>query len=295
MPARSRQTLRHPTHQHHPKGGVDRCTLAGREKTTLAARRGVGGSCVRVDPAAPRPIPQLSFVHTAMQLAIFDLDGTLLGGDSDSLWCRFLIQQQWLDPSHATRCDQVAALYAAGTVVPEEYARCQAGLLTGRSVADLLPLRQRFLAEVIRPRIPHVARELLQRHRLDGDTLVLTTATPRVVSELTAQDLGVDAYLCTELEVVGGRFTGRVVGAPNMRIGKVDRLRNWLAAQGQGGGVLKRATFYSDSINDLALLSVVGRPIVVDPDPRLAAMALRKGWTQLALHHHHQRELEPSL
>ena len=231
----------------------------------------------------------------AMQLAIFDLDGTLLGGDSDTLWCRFLIEQQGLDTALAARCEQVAALYAAGTVVPEEYARCQAGLLAGRMAADLLPLRQRFLAEVVRPRIPHAARELLQRHRQDGDTLVLTTATNRIVSELTAQDLGVDAYLCTELEQLGGRFTGRVVGAPNMRIGKVDRLRSWLASQGQGGAALKRATFYSDSINDLALLSVVGRPIVVDPDPRLAAMAIRKGWAQLELHHHHQRELEPSL
>lgn len=230
-----------------------------------------------------------------MQLAIFDLDGTLLGGDSDILWCRFLLDQHWIDASQAARCDQVAALYAAGTVVPEEYARCQAGLLAGHTPAQLLPLRQRFLAEVIRPRIPHAARELLQRHRLDGDTLVLTTATHRVVSELTAQDLGVDAYLCTELECVDGRYTGRTVGATNMRIGKVERLRSWLAAQGQSGALLKRATFYSDSINDLALLSVVGRPIVVDPDRRLAAMAMRKGWTQLELHLHHPRERESTM
>lgn len=219
-----------------------------------------------------------------MQLALFDLDGTLLGGDSDTLWVRFLIDQQWLDGAQAARCAQVGALYAAGTVVPEEYGRFQAGLLAGRTPAELLPLRQRFLAQVILPRIPQAARDLLARHRQAGDTLVLTTATNRVVSELTALDLGVDAYLCTELECVGGRYTGRMTGPTNMRTGKVDRLRSWLAEQGQPGLVLKRACFYSDSINDLALLSVVGRPVVVDPDRRLAATALRKGWTQLQLH-----------
>jgi HAD superfamily hydrolase (TIGR01490 family) len=219
-----------------------------------------------------------------MQLALFDLDGTLLGGDSDTLWVRFLIDQQWLDGAQATRCAQVGLLYAAGTVVPEEYGRFQAGLLAGRTAADLLPLRQRFLTQVIQPRIPQAARDLLARHRHAGDTLVLTTATNRVVSELTALDLGVDAYLCTELECVGGRYSGRMTGPTNMRTGKVDRLRQWLAEQGQPGLVLKRACFYSDSINDLALLSVVGRPVVVDPDRRLAATALRKGWTQLQLH-----------
>ena len=219
-----------------------------------------------------------------MQLALFDLDGTLLGGDSDTLWVRFLVDQHVLDGAQATRCAQVGALYAAGTVVPEAYGRFQAGLLAGRTAAELLPLRQRFLTQEIQPRIPQAARDLLARHRQAGDTLVLTTATNRVVSELTALDLGVDAYLCTELECVRGRYSGRMSGPAHMRTGKVDRLRSWLAEQGQPGLLLKRACFYSDSINDLALLSVVGRPVVVDPDRRLAATAMRKGWTQLQLH-----------
>ena len=219
-----------------------------------------------------------------MQLAIFDLDGTLLGGDSDALWCRFLIDHAMLDPALARRSELLATHYAGGTVVPEEYARFQAALLAGHTLAGLLPLRERFLHEEIRPRIPAAARALLQRHRRDGDTLVLTTATNRVVSELTAQDLGVDVYQCTELESQHGRFTGRLAGTPNMRIGKLERLRVWLAERGEGTAALKRACFYSDSINDLALLSVVGRPIVVDPDRRLAATALRKGWAQIELH-----------
>lgn len=226
----------------------------------------------------------------SLQLAIFDLDGTLLPGDSDTLWCRFLADRGEIDAEQAERCAAVAQRYAAGTVVPEDYCLAQAALLAGRSAASLQPLRERFLAEVIRPRVPLAARELLLRHRNDGDTLLLTTATSRVVSELTAADLGVDAYLCTELVWTDGHCSGRLKGSPNMRSGKVDRLRAWLAQRGEPDSVLRRASFYSDSINDLALLSMVGRPVVVDPDVRLAATAMRKGWTVL---HLHQRARQP--
>jgi HAD superfamily hydrolase (TIGR01490 family) len=136
---------------------------------------------------------------------------------------------------------------------------------------------------VVRPRIPDDARALLARHREAGHTLVLTTATNRVVSALTAQDLGVDHYLATELETVDGRLTGRTQGVLNMRTGKVERLRAWLQALGQPESLLRQASFYTDSINDLPLLSVVRQPVVVDPDPRLESTALRKGWQVLRL------------
>jgi HAD superfamily hydrolase (TIGR01490 family) len=142
-------------------------------------------------------------------------------------------------------------------------------------------LRERFLHEVIRPRIPADARALLRRHREAGHLLVLTTATNRVVSSLTASDLGVDHYLATEVEVIDGHFTGRTEGVPNMRTGKVDRLRAWLQQQRFSDALLRQATFYTDSINDLPLLSVVRHPVVVDPDPRLESTALRKGWKVL--------------
>lgn len=242
-----------------------------------------------MNPGPLRPISRLIFEPMAMQLAIFDLDGTLLSGDSDTLWCRFLAEHGEIDAEQAERCAAVARRYADGTVVPEDYCLAQAALLAGRTAASLQPLRERFLDEVIRPRVPHAARELLLRHRNDGDTLLLTTATSRMVSELTAMDLGVDAYLCTEIEWTDGRCSGRLAGAPNMRSGKVERLRAWLARQGQPDGTLRRATFYSDSINDLALLSVVRRPVVVDPDARLAAAAMRKGWAVLRLHHHERQ------
>lgn len=218
-----------------------------------------------------------------MSLALFDLDGTLLSADSDTLWCGFLVAHGVLDPSLEERSADMSRAYAAGTVVPDDYARFQARLLSGLTPQQLLPLQQRFVAEWVRPLIPDAARQLLQQHREAGDTLVLTTATSRVVSGLTAQDLGVDAHLCTELELQDGRYTGELRGRVNMRTGKVENLRAWLADQGLPDSLLRRASFYTDSINDLALLSVAGRPVVVDPDMRLSVTAMRKGWTVLHL------------
>jgi HAD superfamily hydrolase (TIGR01490 family) len=175
----------------------------------------------------------------------------------------------------------MAAAYTAGSVTPADYCNFYASTLAGHDEAYWAPLRERFLAEVIRPRIPDDARALLQRHRESGHTLVLTTATNRVVSALTAAELGVDHHLSTEVEMVDGRFTGRTQGMLNMRTGKVERLRAWLQQQGEADSVLRLAIFYTDSINDLPLLSVVRQPVVVDPDPRLESTALRKGWTVL--------------
>jgi HAD superfamily hydrolase (TIGR01490 family) len=216
-----------------------------------------------------------------MRLALFDLDHTLLSGDSDVLWCEFALRHGLIDAGYAERLQRMAAAYAAGTVTPADYCNLQAGTLAGRSPEELQPLRERFLQEAIRPRIPDDARALLQRHRDGGHLLVLTTATNPVVSGLTAADLGVDHYLATELEIADGRFTGRTQGVLNMRTGKVERLRAWLRQIGQPEALLRQASFHSDSINDLPLLSVVRRPVVVDPDPRLEATALRKGWQVL--------------
>ena len=223
---------------------------------------------------------------TTMQLALFDLDHTLLSGDSDILWCEFLIDQGLLDVEFRERCDAVAERYAAGTVSAPEFCQFFTGLLSGYTPATVQPLRERFLADIVLPRIPADARALLARHRAAGDTLLLTTATNRVISELTAANLGVDTYLCTEVECIAGRFTGRTAGVLNMGTGKVDRLRHWLTEQGLSLNLLRSATFYSDSINDLALLSVVGRPVVVDPDPRLESTALRKGWAVVRFRRH---------
>jgi HAD superfamily hydrolase (TIGR01490 family) len=216
-----------------------------------------------------------------MRLALFDLDHTLLSGDSDLLWCDFLVHIGLLDRGFTQRNRAMAAAYTAGSVIPADYCNFYAATLAGHGQSYWLPVQQRFLQEVIRPRIPADARALLRQHRESGHTLVLTTATNRVVSELTALDLGVDHHLATEVEVDNGLFTGRTQGVPNMRTGKVERLRAWLLQQGQSEAVLRQASFYTDSINDLPLLSVVGRPVVVDPDPRLESAASRNGWKVL--------------
>ena len=216
-----------------------------------------------------------------MRLALFDLDHTLLSGDSDVLWCDFLVGLGLLEEGFTERNRRMASAYTAGVVTPADYCNFYAGTLAGHGEAHWAPIRERFLTEVIHPRIPDDARALLQRHRDLGHTLVLTTATNRIVSALTAVDLGVDHYLATDVEMADGRFTGRTRGMLNMRTGKVERLRAWLQEQGEAETVLRQATFYTDSINDLPLLSVVRQPVVVDPDPRLEATALRKGWQVL--------------
>ena len=216
-----------------------------------------------------------------MRLALFDLDHTLLSGDSDMLWCDFLLGLGLLDPGFGERNRRMASAYTAGIVTPADYCNFYAGTLAGHDAAYWEPIREHFLSEVIRPRIPDDARALLQRHRDLGHTLVLTTATNWVVSALTAADLGVDHYLATEVEMIDGRFTGRTQGVLNMRTGKVERLRAWLQQHGHAESVLRQATFYTDSINDLPLLSVVRSPVVVDPDPRLESAALRNGWKVL--------------
>ena len=218
-----------------------------------------------------------------MRLALFDLDHTLLSADSDVLWCEFLIGEGRLGDQFAEQYRLVASHYDAGTVSPIDYCSFHAGTLAGLSIDELRPLRERFFRDWVRPNIPDDARALLSRCRARDETLVLTTATNRVVSELTAQDLDVDLYLCTELELVDGRYTGRTCGVLNMRSGKIERVRQWLRDAGHPERLLHEASFYTDSINDLALLSAVRMPIVVDPDSRLEATALRKGWTVLRL------------
>jgi HAD superfamily hydrolase (TIGR01490 family) len=216
-----------------------------------------------------------------VRLALFDLDHTLLSGDSDMLWCELLIDGGLLDESFHERNVEMLRRYTEGTVMPVEFCNFYASTLAGRDADFWQPWRERLLIERVRPRICADARALLRRHREAGDTLVLTTATNRVITEPIAREFGVDHHIATEVELVGGCYTGRTRGVLNMRTGKVERLREWLATQGLDEGALKQATFYSDSINDLPLLSAVGHPVVVDPDDRLHSAALRHRWRVL--------------
>jgi HAD superfamily hydrolase (TIGR01490 family) len=218
------------------------------------------------------------------RLTLFDLDETLLSGDSDVLWCDFLMDEGVLDrAAFAARNADMAARYGAGTVGAEEFANFYVGTLAGKTPAAWEPLRRRFLIERIVPRIPAPARDLVARHRDAGDLVVMTTATNRFITELTAGHFGIEHLLATEPEVQGGVFTGRTQGVLNMRQGKVDRLHAWLAGRGQSLAQFD-STAYSDSINDLPLLEAVDAAVVVDPDARLAAIARERGWPVLRIH-----------
>jgi HAD superfamily hydrolase (TIGR01490 family) len=218
-------------------------------------------------------------------LALFDLDGTLLAGDTDVLWCDFLVAEGVLDRETFGAANRdVAERYARGAIAAEEFAGFYAATLAGRPAAAWAPLRDRFVAGAIAPRIGAAARALVARHRDAGDRLVLTTATNRFLAAPIAASLGIGELVATELDVAAnGEFSGRTAGVVNMRSGKVARLAAWLDENGIDRTALAGATFYSDSINDLALLEAVGKPVVVDPDERLLDEAKRRGWRVVRL------------
>jgi HAD superfamily hydrolase (TIGR01490 family) len=214
--------------------------------------------------------------------ALFDLDHTLLSGDSDVLWCDWLMHQGLLErASFEPRNAAMEAGYKAGTVSVHEFSGFYVGTLAGRTPAQWEPLRQRFLADEIAPRIPEVARAQVRSHQQAGHTVVLTTATNRVIAELTAAHLGIEHLIATDCELgPDGAYTGRVQGLPNMREGKVVRLREWLSARGLALETLDSVA-YSDSMNDAPLLQAARRAVAVDPDARLAALAAERGWAVL--------------
>jgi HAD superfamily hydrolase (TIGR01490 family) len=218
-----------------------------------------------------------------MKLTLFDLDHTLLEGDSDVLWCDFLIEQGVLErEGFAARNADMDARYRAGTVGAEEFANFYVGTLAGRTRAQWEPLRQEFLVRIIVPRIGHAALDLVQRHLDAEDLVVLTTATNRFITELTALYLGIEHLIATEPQLQDGRFTGRTTGTLNMREGKVTRLHRWLEGIGHRFKEFD-STAYSDSINDLPLLLAVQRAVAVNPDAGLHAEAQARRWPIMQL------------
>ncbi|HEY5633209.1 MAG TPA: HAD-IB family hydrolase [Burkholderiaceae bacterium] len=218
-----------------------------------------------------------------IRLTVFDLDNTLLDGDSDVLWCEFLLDRGLLERERfvAGNAD-MERRYAQGTVGVAEFAAFYVSTLAGRTVAEVDALRRAFLRETIAPRIPQPARALVARHQREGDLVVLSTATNRVITELTASELGIAHLIATEVELEHERYSGRPRGVLNMRDGKVERLRGFLAERALELQHCE-SRFYSDSINDLPLLQAVRSPVVVDPDTALAAVALERGWPTLRL------------
>ncbi len=220
-----------------------------------------------------------------MKLVLFDLDHTLLQGDSDVLWCDFLMDRGVLDrAAFAPRNKAMARDYSAGTAGAQAFCNFYVSTLAGRTAAQWEPLRQEFMAQVVAPRIGTAARALVREQQRGGALVALTTATNRFITELTAQDIGIEHLIATECEVAAdGRYTGRTAGTLNMREGKVTRLHAWLAARGQALADFE-SWAYSDSSNDLPLLGAVTHPVAVHPDAALLAQARRCGWSVLHLH-----------
>ncbi len=211
-----------------------------------------------------------------MTLALFDLDNTLLDGDSDQLWTEYLGGLGVVDLTiHGPRMADYHAQYLAGELDVAAYLAYSIGLVKHLPVAELRELRQAFLASVIRPRIRAAALSLLETHRRRTDRLIIITLTQRLISEPIAAEFGVEALLATEPECVDGYLTGRIVGVPCYQRGKIAHLNSWMEANNES---LRDSYFYSDSINDLPLLEAVTIPVAVNPDPELARIAQQRGW-----------------
>ncbi|MDH5785024.1 MAG: HAD-IB family hydrolase [Chromatiales bacterium] len=216
-----------------------------------------------------------------MSLAIFDLDNTLLGGDSDYLWGHFLVEQGHVDGERYERENQrFYDEYKAGTLDIYEFLRFSLKPLAEHDITTLQQWHRQFMEEKIQSIMLPKAAKLLQKHRNSGDFLLIITATNSFVTAPIAELLGVDHIIATDPELVDGRYTGEVSGTPCFQQGKVIRLKEWLA---QSGHNLAESWFYSDSHNDLPLLEMVTHPVAVDADETLAAHADRRGWPHISL------------
>jgi HAD superfamily hydrolase (TIGR01490 family) len=216
-----------------------------------------------------------------LALAIFDLDNTLIAGDSDHLWGEFLVEKALVDADYfKARNDAFYQDYVNGTLDMTAYLDFSLAPLAEHGKDKLNILHEEFMAGYIQPIMLNKARMLLNQHRAKDDTLLIITATNRFVTAPIAKALGVDHLLAIELEEKDGRYTGKVSGVPSYREGKITRLNAWLKNQDCS---MEGAYFYSDSHNDLPLLETVAQPIAVDPDEKLADIAKRRGWKIISL------------
>ena len=216
-----------------------------------------------------------------MALAIFDLDNTLLNGDSDYLWGQFLAQQGIVDSkTYEHENQRFYTEYKQGTLDIYEFLAFSLQPLSEHSAEKLAKLHTKFMQSCIQPIITTASRQLVQKHEQQGDQLMIITATNRFVTAPIAKELGISVLLATDPEMDGDRYTGKVEGIPCFQEGKVKRLEQWLKNNGKN---LADSWFYSDSHNDLPLLEMVTNPVAVDPDETLIDHAMAKGWKMISL------------
>jgi HAD superfamily hydrolase (TIGR01490 family) len=218
----------------------------------------------------------------SMRLSLFDLDNTLLAGDSDFEWAQFLIDKGVLDREvYEARNQQFYEHYKAGTLDIHEFLDFQLKPLSRHPRKVLDEWHREYMRARILPIITQKARDLVASHR--DDARVIVTATNSFVTGPIAREFGIEHLIATEPEQSGGEFTGRVLGQPCFREGKVGRVQAWLAEHGLNWGSFRETWFYSDSLNDLPLLSQVTNPVAVDPDETLKETALEEGWMIISL------------
>jgi HAD superfamily hydrolase (TIGR01490 family) len=216
-----------------------------------------------------------------LTIALFDLDHTLIDGDSEVLWGEFLGNRGLVDPREYQReALRFFDLYKSGRLDINEFLEFQLHFLSLHDMATLLRLRAEFVEDKLRQILLPRARALIEDHKVSGHTSVIITASSRFIAEPVAELYGMDGLIATEAEIVDGRYTGRAAGVPSFAAGKVTRVRQWLDSN---GGTWAGSWFYSDSHNDLPLLHEVEHPVAVDPDPILAAEAARMGWPVISL------------
>jgi HAD superfamily hydrolase (TIGR01490 family) len=217
-----------------------------------------------------------------MALAIFDLDNTLLAGDSDYLWGRFLVEKGAVDGQcYEQENERFYQQYKAGELDIHEFLRFSLVPLRKNPLPLLKQWREEFLATKIAPLITEAACSLVEKHRQAGDILMIITATNAFVTRPIAKRFGIEHLIASEPETLNGQYTGEVAGEPSFREGKVNRLQIWLEENRQ---TLQGSWFYSDSHNDLPLLEQVDHPVAVDPDEALAEVAKARSWPILRLH-----------
>ena len=219
-----------------------------------------------------------------MTLCLFDLDNTLLAGDSDYEWGQFLVDRGVLareeyEAQNAAFFEQ----YKAGTLDIHEYLGFALRPLAAHTPEDLARWHAEFMRDRILPMITPRARALARKHLEARELCAVVTATNSFVTAPIAREFGIEHLIATEPERRNGRFTGGVAGTPCFRAGKLVRLDEWLAGLGRRLADFEASACYSDSHNDLALLERVTRPVAVDPDETLAREAARRGWERISL------------
>jgi HAD superfamily hydrolase (TIGR01490 family) len=219
-----------------------------------------------------------------LNLALFDLDNTILAGDSDYNWSRFLIQEGYLDGAiHAEKNEKFYADYKAGTLDIFAFVEFQFKPLARNPRTVLNQLLKKYVEKVIKPMITEKARALVKRHQEEGDLIIVITATNSFITKPIAELFGIENLIGTDPEEKEGEFTGKVSGVPSFKEGKVTRLEAWLKGKNLSLTSFEKSYFYSDSHNDLPLMQKVTHPVAVDSDDVLSEYAKSKGWPQISL------------